>query len=452
MQCQEMLCKDRGILWNFGMTEPSVFISYSHEDAEVAGRVESALRAAGMAVWIDEGGLLGGDILIEQIASEIDVADFVVALVSQSAIQSNWCKKEISLAVTGGIRGGKVKVIPLLLGSLDLPPVLADAVYLEYKAGEENESCEKLIHHIHRHFESAGLDVGNDGVIEVPVSPLHSAQENTVAHRSRANTKETAFELESGLLSKMDRTRECAVILSLVSEVPGSVQINAQMFGEIRQSLLSRRVIPTSPFVDWLHIEIGPHRYILDGGAGSGGMKFCAAELLTDGSGVFAFMVRPSPVSTVGENFVFDDEVLVASVLGGLWLLGEHAARRAEAAGPYLIRVGLICPEEYQGIQPGHARGMFPRNIWSGTYPLATALGEVDLVDAASVIEPSSRFMGVAYRLVSELLQSFGMPECPQIDQQGRVRIKYWGREFSGELVAWAGRHQIEISEDILPN
>lgn len=434
------------------MTEPKVFISYSHEDADVANEVKSALSAAGMTVWIDEGGLLGGDILIEQVASEIDDADFVVALVSQFSVESNWCKKEISLAVTGGIRGGKVKVIPLLVGDVDLPLVLSDAVYLRFRREEASESCRKLVDHILRRFDSAGLNVEHETATEASARQLNSAPENGTVHRNRRNLEELAVGLETQLFSKMDHSQECAIVLSLVSEVPGSMLINAQNFNEVRQNLLSRRVLPASPNVGWMHLEIGQRRYTLDGGIGSEGMKFCAAELLTNGSGVFAFMVRSSPVSTAGENFVFDDEELVASVLGGLWLLGEHAAKRSEAPGPYLIRVKLFCPEEYRTLQPGHGRGMFPWKIWNGTHSLATALGEVERVDADSVGEPSSKFMIVAHRLVSELLQAFGMPECPQIDQDGRVRIKYWGSQFSGEMAAWAERHQIEISQEVLPN
>lgn len=53
-------------------------------------------------------------------------------------------------------------------------------------------------------------------------------------------------------------------------------------------------MIPPSPYVDWLHIGVGQRRFLLDGGIGDSGMKFCAAELLIYGSGVFAFMIRPS--------------------------------------------------------------------------------------------------------------------------------------------------------------
>lgn len=51
-------------------------------------------------------------------------------------------------------------------------------------------------------------------------------------------------------------------------------------------------------------------------------MKFCAAELLIDGSGVFAFMIRPSLGSVDGGTFIFNDEVVVVEVLGGTLAFG----------------------------------------------------------------------------------------------------------------------------------
>jgi len=433
------------------MTEPSVFISYSHEDAASARQIASILQGVGMKVWIDDGELLLGDSLIDKIATGIHDADFLIALVSQSSIQSNWCKYEIGLAIYGRLTNGKIKVLPVRVGNVEMPPALRDAVYLDFNVGNEEDACKKLIDHIHRHSKPPLMNTEIVAAVEVPQPQMSSPLETGLVRRSTQNVEEIATSLETGLLAKMDRTKECAVILSLVPVVPGSARIDAQRLSELRQEIMGRRVIPTSPFVDWLNIGVGQRRYLLDGGIGNDGMKFCAAELLTDGSGVFAFMVRPSSVSTPGENFVFNDEVLVSSVLGGLWLLGEHAARRAEAVGPYLIQLSLNRPDDHQMIQPGHSRGFFPRDIWRGTHPLPSARAEADMVAASTVIGPSRGLAMVAYNLVSELLQSFGMSECPQIDQQGRIRIKYWGHEFSGELTAWANKHGIEISEEVLP-
>ena len=109
------------------MTDPSVFVSYSHEDAATARHIAAALQGAGMKVWIDGGELLVGDSLIDRIANGIHDADFLIALVSHSSVQSNWCKYEVGLAIYGRITTGRIKVLPVRVGDVEMPPALRDA-------------------------------------------------------------------------------------------------------------------------------------------------------------------------------------------------------------------------------------------------------------------------------------------------------------------------------------
>jgi TIR domain len=92
-----------GKLPSSAMSGPSIFISYAHEDGELARALGQALPRRKCAVWIDEGEMRVGDSLIERIATAIREVEFVVALVSEASVGSNWCKKELSLAITGGL-------------------------------------------------------------------------------------------------------------------------------------------------------------------------------------------------------------------------------------------------------------------------------------------------------------------------------------------------------------
>jgi hypothetical protein len=76
-------------------------VHYAHEDRELARALAAALAERGLQVWIDEGELKVGDSLIERIATAIAEIDFFLALVSHASRDSNWCRKELALAVTG---------------------------------------------------------------------------------------------------------------------------------------------------------------------------------------------------------------------------------------------------------------------------------------------------------------------------------------------------------------
>jgi len=108
--------------------QPSIFISYAHEDAGLAHSFATALEAEGARVWLDQGELLIGDSLIERISEAIAEFDFVAALVSRASVQSNWCRKEIALAMSKQLRRGarRVTVLPLRVGDVEMPPSLTD--------------------------------------------------------------------------------------------------------------------------------------------------------------------------------------------------------------------------------------------------------------------------------------------------------------------------------------
>lgn len=77
------------------------------------------------------GELRVGDSIIERIATAIAEVQFVVAVVSVNSVESRWCQKELSLAITGGLYREGVKVLPLRLGDVLMPATLVDTLYLQ---------------------------------------------------------------------------------------------------------------------------------------------------------------------------------------------------------------------------------------------------------------------------------------------------------------------------------
>lgn len=129
----------------------STFISYSHTDKPVARAIAAALEERGFTVCIDEGELRAGDSIIERISTAIAEIDYVVAIVSEAAVGSSWCQKELALAVTGGLAREHVKVLPLRLGEVAMPASLADVFYRQVDPADPAGVAESLAADIRSH-------------------------------------------------------------------------------------------------------------------------------------------------------------------------------------------------------------------------------------------------------------------------------------------------------------
>jgi TolB-like protein/Flp pilus assembly protein TadD len=64
-------------------TSQAVFISYASQDAEAAGRICEALRAAGIEVWFDQSELRGGDAWDQSIRKQIRTCALFVPIISK---------------------------------------------------------------------------------------------------------------------------------------------------------------------------------------------------------------------------------------------------------------------------------------------------------------------------------------------------------------------------------
>ena len=79
---------------------PRVFISYAHEDRDLACMTFDALQKANFEPWLDTDALRGGELWDERIRDELDVTDFTLVLYSPALSRKtdSYVNKEISLA------------------------------------------------------------------------------------------------------------------------------------------------------------------------------------------------------------------------------------------------------------------------------------------------------------------------------------------------------------------
>jgi hypothetical protein len=95
-------------------------------------------------VWRDENELLAGDSLAERISEAVLEVEFMAVLVSEASTSSNWCKKELSLALTRGLNEGRVTVMPLRVAEAAMPPTRSDAMWVPIDADTVEAAADKL--------------------------------------------------------------------------------------------------------------------------------------------------------------------------------------------------------------------------------------------------------------------------------------------------------------------
>ncbi|MCB9451098.1 MAG: TIR domain-containing protein [Anaerolineaceae bacterium] len=112
-----------------------IFISYSHEDADIKKRMRATFRSAGLSVWSDtelRPGTHAWSIAIEE---ALENAGCVVVLMSPASKDSQWVSREISYALAQDI-----PVIPVLVSGTEstaIPIKLIETQYVDIRTHYE---------------------------------------------------------------------------------------------------------------------------------------------------------------------------------------------------------------------------------------------------------------------------------------------------------------------------
>lgn len=115
----------------------TIFFSHAHEDKPFVRQLAKDLTRAGHDVWMDEVKIRVGDSLIERIQDALEHVDYVVAVISESSVRSNWVKKELQVAMAREIARRQIHVLPVLLHDVHLPCFLSDKMYADFRQGKK---------------------------------------------------------------------------------------------------------------------------------------------------------------------------------------------------------------------------------------------------------------------------------------------------------------------------
>jgi hypothetical protein len=138
----------------------TIFLSHSSEDKTFVDWLYEKLRSVNQTAWYDKCELLVGDPLLERVEEGLKGSEFLIVVVSQAAIKSNWVKAELEPKLLQQIEGKYVTVLPLALGEAkteDLSLFLRGKIWLRFPHQGSDEQFQELYRGIEGHLKRRGL-------------------------------------------------------------------------------------------------------------------------------------------------------------------------------------------------------------------------------------------------------------------------------------------------------
>ena len=110
------------------MSQPQVFISYSHDDAEWVRRFAEALREQSVSVWLDDWQVNPGESIRDAIEAGLRNSDAIVAVLTRTTAQRPNVLFEFGVAL--GMGKPLIPIVPADLESSGIPFGLRTRRYL----------------------------------------------------------------------------------------------------------------------------------------------------------------------------------------------------------------------------------------------------------------------------------------------------------------------------------
>jgi hypothetical protein len=134
-----------------------IFISYSTADKSFVDHLVDSLSREGISIWIDEGEILPGDRIRERINQGILDSRYLLLVLSQNSIRSNWVRVELDSAMIREIEDNAVVVIPVLIGGIEtteIPLDLRGKKYIDFRDSKIfSISAQRLVSSIKRRID-----------------------------------------------------------------------------------------------------------------------------------------------------------------------------------------------------------------------------------------------------------------------------------------------------------
>jgi hypothetical protein len=264
----------------------------------------------------------------------------------------------------------------------------------------------------------------------------------------------------AGSFASVNREHGPWVLVALIPEHPGTLEISQVRLSQMRHEYASRDLFDTGHSgAQFQWVRTGRGKYTVGDGphpnAESPLPHYGYVELHVDGTGSYAIELLDiaearrqnsrMPEDRTADQMV-SDEVLALSILTGLRRLAAHARDTTGAAGSATAQVHLV-PSPGRAVMIGHTRQFGFAESRSGNTVSTAAVAETTAA-LDDIAEPGPALASTAARLLDEVGTSFGIPEMGQLSLDGEIRRRYWNNPAT--LLEWAEQFGITVTDNTI--
>jgi TIR domain len=109
-----------------------VFISYDHQDQAWVRALAENLHRAGLDVFLDAWEIAPGDVVVHQLERGLHNSRNGVLVVSPASVARPWVQQAYAVMVDRAV-AGKQRLIPVLLGDVEVPPFAATRLWVDFR-------------------------------------------------------------------------------------------------------------------------------------------------------------------------------------------------------------------------------------------------------------------------------------------------------------------------------
>jgi hypothetical protein len=113
----------------------SAFLCHSSADKGWVRMVHDDLKHLGVNCWLDENKIKVGDSIVGKISEGLETSKTLVLFLSKKSIASLWTAKEWQSFLSRQLSQKTIKILPVLLEDCDVPTILADIKYADFREG-----------------------------------------------------------------------------------------------------------------------------------------------------------------------------------------------------------------------------------------------------------------------------------------------------------------------------